>query len=206
MNLSAQQFADALNCPLARAQLWLDPLNTALERFQINTPERVAHFLAQIGHESAGLSHIAENLNYSAAGLLATFPGHFTQAEAEEYQHQIMAIANRVYANRYGNGDEASGDGWLYRGRGLIQLTFKDNYRAAGPALAVDLIHNPDILLNPEYAAMAAGWFWQAHGCNAMADAGEIRGITKAVNGGYNGLPERMALLERAEAALTQEV
>lgn len=205
MNLITHQLVMAMGCPIERAQRWVDHLNVAMERYQINTPVRMAQFMAQIGHESGSLSCVVENLNYSAAGLLSTFPKHFTQAEAEAFQRQPMVIANHVYANRYGNGDEASGDGWAYRGRGLIQLTFKDNYRACGRAIGADLVANPDALLVPEYAALAAGWYWHTRGCNAMADAGEMRGITKAVNGGYNGLEERMALLDRAEAALTQE-
>lgn len=202
MSLTAKQLADAVGCPLKRAQRWADPLNAAMERYQINTPDRKAQFLAQIGHESGALARMSENLNYSAAGLLANFRTHFTKEEADKYQRRPMAIANRAYASRYGNGDEASGDGWTYRGRGLIQLTFKDNYRACGTALGKDLVANPDILLSPELAALAAAWYWQSHGCNAMADAGEIRGITKAVNGGYNGLPERIALLSQASSAL----
>lgn len=202
MKLTAQQLADAVGCPLERAQRWIDPLNSAMELYQINTPDRKAQFLAQIGHESGALARMSENLKYSAARLLQIFPRYFTKSDAGKFQYQPMLIANRVYANRYGNGDEASGDGFTYHGRGLIQLTFKDNYRACGAALGKDLVANPDLLLSPELAALAAAWYWQSHGCNAMADAGEIRGITKAVNGGYNGLPERMALLSKASSAL----
>lgn len=205
MNLNAQQLADAVACPLERAQRWVDVLNAAMGHYQINTPDRQAHFLAQIGHESGALAQTSENLKYSAVRLQQIFPRYFTKSEAEKYQYQPMAIANRVYANRYGNGDEASGDGFAFRGRGLIQLTFKDNYRACGTALGKDLVANPDLLLRPELATLAAAWYWQSHGCNAMADAGEIRGITKAVNGGYNGLPERMALLSKASLALAEE-
>lgn len=202
MKLTAQQLADAVGCPLERAQRWIDPLNSAMERYQINTPDRKAQFLAQIGHESGALARMSENLKYSAVRLLQIFPRYFTKSDAGKFQYQPMLIANRVYANRYGNGDEASGDGFTYHGRGLIQLTFKDNYRACGTALGKDLVANPDLLMSPELAALAAAWYWQSHGCNAMADAGEIRGITKAVNGGYNGLPERMALLSQASSAL----
>lgn len=202
MKLTAQQLADAVGCPLERAQRWIDPLNSAMERYQINTPDRKAQFLAQIGHESGALARMSENLKYSAVRLLQIFPRYFTKSDAGKFQYQPMLIANRVYANRYGNGGEASGDGFTYHGRGLIQLTFKDNYRACGAALGKDLVANPDLLLSPELAALAAAWYWQSHGCNAMADAGEIRGITKAVNGGYNGLPERMALLSQASSAL----
>lgn len=202
LSVSAQQLSSAISCPLERAKLWIDPINAAMDRYQINTLARQAQFLAQIGHESGALSRMSENLNYSASGLLTNFHTHFTKEEAEKYQRRPMDIANRAYAKRYGNGDEASGDGWTYRGRSPIQLTFKDNYHACGLALEIDLVSNPDLLLSPEYAALAAAWYWQVHGCNAMADAGEIRGITKAVNGGYNGMDERIALLKQVSAVL----
>lgn len=200
--ITVQQLAAALGIPLERAQIWIDQLNGAMSRFQINTPGRAAAFIAQIGHESGLLARISENLNYSAEGLLATFPTHFTEEESHRFQHKPISIANRVYANRHGNGDEASADGWRYRGRGLIQLTFKDNYRACGEALGIDLAANPDVLNLPLNAAMAAAWYWQAHGCNALADKGDFAGITRAINGGLNGLPARLALWASAKKAL----
>jgi len=200
--ISAPQLAAALGIAMERAQLWVDALNDAMERFQINTPERAAAFIAQIGYESELLTRLSENLNYSAEGLLETFSTHFTAEEAQQYQHKPIAIANRVYANRHGNGDEASGDGWRYRGGGLPQLTFKDNYRACGEAIGIDLIAKPDALNLPQNAALAGAWFWQTHGCNALADAGEFYQITKAINGGLNGLDGRLALWDSAKAAL----
>lgn len=200
--ITAQQFASALGIPLERAQSWIAALNAAMARSGINTPARAAAFIAQIGWESDHLTHLSENLNYSAEGLLATFPTHFTEADAHQYQRKPIAIANRVYASRYGNGDEASGDGWRYRGRGLIQLTFKGNYQACGAALGMDLTANPDVLNLPQNAALAAAWYWQAHGCNAMADTGDFNGITRAINGGLNGLNGRLALWSSAKGAL----
>lgn len=202
MNLTAQQFADATGCTLDVAQKWVKFANSTMERFEINTPVRQAHFLSQYAHETGQFMRMSENLNYSAEGLLATFPTHFTKDEVKKFERHPMAIASRVYANRYGNGNEESGDGWLYRGRGWCQLTFKDNYKAFSDAVGIDFVANPDLLLTPGYAAMVGGWYWRSHGCNSMADMGEIRGITKAINGGYNGLDTRIARLEVATTAL----
>lgn len=200
--LTGQQLAEALSCPSARAENWVGVLNTSMERFEINTPLRCASFIAQIGYESTGLSKLEEGLNYSAPRMLTIFHEHFTPEEAERYQHHPEAIANRVYAGHMGNGDELSGDGFRYRGRGLIQLTGKNNYKACGDALGIDLVTNPDLLLEHEHAAMAAAWFWQAHGCNELADVGKQMGITKRINGGVNGLEERIALFNQASVAL----
>lgn len=200
--ITASQLAAALGAKLERAQAWVDPLNAAMDRFEINKRERAAAFLAQIGHESGLLSRLVENLNYSGKGLLSTFPKYFTPATAKKYEHRPTAIANRVYANRYGNGDEKSGDGWRYRGRGLVQLTFKDNYSACGDALGISLVEHPEALEQPQNAALAAGWFWQAHGCNALADANEFSAITKVINGGLNGQKQREALWASAKKAL----
>lgn len=200
--ITAQQLAAALNIPIERAQQWLAPINAAMQRFDINTPKRQAAFLAQIGEESVLLSHASENLNYSADGLLNYFHKYFSEAEAHEFQHRPIAIANRVYANRYGNGNEASGDGWKYRGRGLVQITFRDNYKACGAALGLPLESNPDLLMQPDDAALSAAWYWNSHGCNELADVGDTVGITKKINGGLNGLDQRIALFNQASKAL----
>jgi putative chitinase len=218
--ITAQQLTDALGIPFARAQQWVDALNNAMSRFDINTPARQAAFLAQIGHESVLLTHVSENLNYSASGLASIFHRYFSEGDAEKYAHRPEAIASRVYANRNGNGNEASGDGWKYRGRGLVQVTFRDNYLAAGNALGLDLIGNPDLLMARGNAALSAAWFWRtgaglrlsqvainhglAKGCNLndLADNGDFIGITLAINGGLNGLDERTTLNEQANAAL----
>ncbi len=196
--ITAQQLAEALGIPFARACLWLEALNAAMARFEIDTPRRSAAFLAQVAHESALLTTLEENLDYSASGLLAVFPQRFTPAEAAAYQPRPVAIANRVYASRHGNGDEASGDGWKYRGRGLIQVTFRDNYRACGAALGNPFELDPDALVQRGNAALSAAWYWKAHGCNQLADAGDTRAITLKINGGVNGLEHRTALYRRA--------
>ena len=188
----------------ANIERYLNALNNVLPQQNINTPMRVAQFLAQIGHESGSLNFDIENLNYSQAALQAVFGKYFPTAQlAADYARQPEKIANRVYANRMGNGDEASGDGWKYRGRGLIQLTGKDNYSAFSSATGIDVVSNPNPLANdPELAVKAATWFWTMRGLNTYADQDDIRTITKRINGGYNGLEDREAYLARAKSAL----
>lgn len=158
----------------------------------ITTELRKSMFLAQVYHESARLRVIEENLNYSAAALRRVFNRHFpNDAIANQYARNPKAIANRAYGNRMGNGDESSGDGWRFRGRGLIQLTGRNNYTAASRDLGVDIVRNPDYLLTPEGAVRSAGWFWSVNNLNATADRGDIRGNTRIINGGFNGLADR---------------
>lgn len=168
------------------------PLNATFREFSINTVYRVATFLAQIAHESGNLRFVRENLNYSAEGLLKVFPKYFTPELAQKYQRNPKAIASRVYANRMGNGDEQSEDGWKYCGRGLIQITGKTNYKTCGDFLRVDLISDPAHLEMSEGATRSAGWYWYSRGLNAFADVGDMKEITKKINGGYNGLEDRM--------------
>lgn len=165
--------------------------------FEINTPLRASHFLAQVMHESSDFKFTEENLNYSASGLIKTFFKYFPTLEiANQYARQPQKIASRVYANRYGNRDEKSGDGWKYRGRGDIQTTFYNNYKVLGDYLKVDLINNPDLVKTPKYARLSAGFFWFRNNLNELADKGSsknvIKTITKKVNGGYNGLDDRI--------------
>nr|DAG73200.1 MAG TPA: Chitinase A [Caudoviricetes sp.] len=202
MNLTAAIVAAGCGASPALATQWLAPLQAACNARQINTPLRAAAFLAQIGVESARLTAAVENLNYSAEGLLATFPKYFTEAEAQQYARRPPAIANRVYAGRYGNGNEASGDGWLYRGRGLIQITFHDNYQLCAVALGLPLVQQPDLLAAPANAAASAAWWWAAHGLNALADAGQFQQITRVINGGMNGYSQRLYLYGAAKKAL----
>lgn len=180
-----------------------EPLNAAMEEFGIDTPARQAMFLAQCGHESGNFAHVEENLNYKAEGLHKIFKKYFhTLEEAQGYARQPERIANKVYANRMGNGDEASGDGYRYRGRGLIQLTGKDNYDACARALNVDLHGQPDYLETAEGAARSAAWFWSHNNLNRFADADDIVGCTKRVNGGTIGLEDRQHHYETAKSVL----
>jgi putative chitinase len=190
---------------------WIDAIVATCEEFAINTPQRIASFLAQTSHESGGYTMLSENLNYKAATLAACWPNRFAvlgadkkpikengklvpTAVANSIAGKPELIANMVYSSRMGNGPAESGEGWKYRGRGLKQLTGKDNYTRCGAALGVDLVANPDLLLEPIYAARSAGWFWAANGLSAFADAGDIKGMTKKINGGYIGLEARQAL------------
>jgi putative chitinase len=169
----------------------LPGINEALVKFQINTPLRISHFLAQLLHESGNLLRTIENLNYGAPGLLSTFRKYFTVEQATQYARKPEKIAARVYANRMENGDEATGDGWKYRGRGYIQLTGKSNYKALTESLNVDFVANPDLVATPQYAALSAGWYWNSRGINKLADADDILKVTKAINGGTIGLEDR---------------
>ena len=165
-------------------------------KFQINTPLRLAHFLAQCGHESGGFRATQENLNYSAKGLNGIFRKYFpTEAAAAPYARNPQKIANKVYASRMGNGNEASGDGFKFRGRGYIQLTGKDNYTAFGRAINEDILSNPDKVAST-YALLSAAWFFSKNGLHRMADEGAtdavVTKITKRVNGGTIGLADRI--------------
>jgi putative chitinase len=177
-------------------------LDAAMARYEIDTPTRMAAFLAQLAHESGQLQRWSENLGYRWQRLREVFPKYFkTDADAQAFDRQPERIANRVYGGRMGNGPETSGDGWRYRGRGPIQLTGKDNYRACGADIGVDLVNQPERLETPEVGCLAAGWFWAKRGLNALADAGDFVAITKKINGGLIGLEEREAFWERAKAA-----
>ena len=181
---------------------WLEPLTAAFTRFEINTPERQAAFIGQCAHESANFKTLQENLNYSAKGLNATWPSRFpSEAEAQPYHRQPEKIANKVYSGRMGNLED--GDGWKYRGRGLIQLTGKDNYRLASDSLGVDFIADPDLVLTKEYAALTAAWYWNKRGLNKEADAKDFTGMTKKINGGVIGLADRVAHINTALGVLT---
>jgi len=195
-------------CP--NAGDWVAPLNDAMARFDISNARRAAAFLAQIAHESNGLRSLSENLNYSAAGLMNTWPNRFpTVAVAQQYARNPEKIANYVYALRLGNGDEDSGDGWRYRGRGLIQLTGRGNYRAAGTALGLPLENDPDQLAQPGAATLSAAWFWKSHGLNELADDAnpanddeDFETISIKINGGRAGLDSRKAYWAKAKSAL----
>ncbi|HBP6274343.1 TPA: glycoside hydrolase family 19 protein [Pseudomonas aeruginosa] len=189
--------------------IFLPALNRAMLQFVILGVARQSAFLAQVGHESAQLTRLVENLNYSAQGLANTWPSRYRGADgqpnalAQRLARNPRAIANNAYASRNGNGDGASGDGWQYRGRGLLQITGRSNYRAAGAGLGQPLEAEPELLEQPEFAALSAAWWWSTHGLNELADRGEFAAITRRINGGLIGQAERMALWERAKRVLS---
>lgn len=189
-------------CSPEMAVKWCQSLNATMNRFDINTPARICGFLSQISHESGGFQFVTENLNYSAGSLSKVWPSRFPPEVAEEYARQPERIANRAYSNRMGNGEEASGDGWKYRGRGLIQLTGKDNYAAFSMACNNEALIKPDLVAEPDLAAESAGWFWSKNGLNSLADAEDVTAMTKRINGGTNGLEHRQKLYESARAVI----
>ncbi len=189
-------------CTPAMADKWCIALQYTCDKFEITTPERVAGFLAQCGHESGGFRFTTENLNYRAEALTRVWPSRFPPGVAESYAMQPERIANRAYCDRMGNGDEASGDGWKYRGRGLIQLTGKDNYAAFSLGADNEALLKPDLVAEPELAALSAGWFWQTNGLNTLADNKDIVGMTRRINGGTNGLDDRQMRYSRLISCL----
>ena len=206
--LTTEQFAELFpNCKDPEG--WVDAMNEVFPEYEINTPERIASFVAQCGHESGGWRVFSENLNYSAKALDAVFGKYFVRAgrDAEEYHRQPEKIANVVYANRMDNGDTDSGDGWKYRGRGPIQLTGKANYTAFSEDMGVDAVDNPDIVSeDKKVALMSAIWFWNKNGLNKYADSGDIKTMTKRINGGYIGLEDRIHHWKEALHAMGAEV
>jgi putative chitinase len=181
-----------------------DPFNETFERFGIVTPAQQASWIGQCGHECGNFRIMEENLNYRAPTLLKLFPQNpkrvwgFTPESAAAYERQPQKIANRIYGNRMGNRDEASGDGFRFRGSGFLQLTGMNNFYHAGQALGVDFIMQPELVRTPMYAAQTAGWFWQTHRLNQYADSGDILTMTKRINGGTIGLEDRKKHIEHA--------
>ena len=205
----------------AFVDVYMPFLQAMTRQRQINTPRRMAAFLAQVGHESAGFTVLVENLNYSADGLAATWGSRFAQkdsagqyltemdggrarrlpnSDAQRLHRRPEAIANRVYSDRLGNGSEASGDGWRYRGRGLIQITGKSNYQHCSLGLFGDerLLANPHPLQEWRWAVESAGWYWNSRNVNVLADGDNFELVTKAINGGLNGQLHRVALYRQA--------
>ena|SRR2546426_3337295 len=193
-----------------RLDVWCPALNAAMERFQIDSTARAAAFLAQVAHESNEFRNLVENLNYSAGRLMQVWPKRFPTLEtATPYERQPEKLANYVYANRLGNGDSASGDGWRFRGRGLLQITGRGNYRSAGLALQLPLETEPERLETPEAAALAAAQYWQSRGLNELADDRnddnddeDFVRISTLINGGRVGLDARRLYWAKAKAAL----
>jgi putative chitinase len=178
---------------------WLEPLNETFERYGINTPIRQASFIGQCGHECANFKILEENLQYRAETLMRIWPKRFPTLEfAKQYEKNPKKIANSVYANRMGNRDEASGDGYRFRGRGCLQSTGSAQYYHTGKALGVDLIMEPDLLATPKYAALSAGYFWETHKLNELADLRDFTKMTKKINGGTIGLDDRIKHINHA--------
>jgi len=183
---------------------WVSPLNETFAKFGIATVDQQAAFIGQCSHECNHFKTLEENLNYKAETLHKLWPQRFPTMEiANAYSHQPQRIANKVYASRMGNRDEASGDGYRFRGRGAIQLTGHDSYWHCGQAIGADLVANPDLVSTPKYAALSAGWFWSTHNLNAAAAAEDWVKVTKIINGGTFGLDERVALTKHAIAVLS---
>lgn len=210
--MTAEELLQIMPNAGANAEIYAAPLTAAMAEFNINTPTRQAAFLAQIAHESSQLAHAQENLNYRPQAILSTFNTvkrtRFTAEQAEQYgrtanhpANQVM-IANIAYANRNGNGDVASGDGWTYRGAGLIQLTFRSNHEACADFFDVPHKAIGAWLRAPEGACRSAGRFWQKNGLNELADAGEFESITLKINGGLRGQDDRVALWDSARETL----
>jgi putative chitinase len=184
-------------------QEWLEPLNQTFEKFNIASVRQQAAFIGQCSHECGNFRILEENLNYRAATLMKLWPKRFpTQEIANAYAGNPKKIANMVYASRMGNRDEASGDGYRFRGRGCIQLTGHSGYYHAGQGLGVDFVSQPDLVATPQYAALTAGWFWSTHNCNALSEAQDWIALTKKINGGTIGLQGRIKHINEAYEAL----
>jgi len=181
---------------------WFEALSVLLPDYEINTPNRIAAFIAQCAHESASFTALHENLNYRSETLSKVWPKKFPASVAQQYAHKPEAIANRAYASRMGNGDEASGDGWRYCGRGLIQLTGKDNYTAFADSIGITPEEVSDYVQTFEGAAQSACWFWESNNLNQYADSGDIETMTKRINGGTLGLEDRKKHYEHAKHIL----
>ena len=196
MPITVQQLLQILPNAGQVAGVFVPVLNTAMSRYQIVGLKRVASFIAQVGHESGQLTHLVENLNYSADALRKTWPSRFDACLASAVARKPEQIANIAYGNRMGN--TGPGEGWMYRGRGLIQITGRANYQLCGDALALDLINHPELLEKPQHACISAAWFWATNGLNTLADAGKFEAITQRINSGQNGAADRHALYARA--------
>ena len=179
------------------AAKWYTPLIDMFARYNINTIQRQASFIGQCQHESNNFRTLEENLHYSADGLMRTWSSRFPSRDvAEQFAQNPEKIANKVYAGRMGNTQD--GDGWAYHGRGLIQLTGRDNYKNCGAAVGMDLINHPELLMQPNGASLSAGWFWNKHGLNDLADAKDFETMTKRINGGTSGEDDRMLKINKA--------
>lgn len=206
--LTASEFQRAAGVSDVLRDAWYTNISMAMSKYGINTPLRQAHFIAQTGHESSGFRKVEEGLNYSESALLSMFSKRITPAQAKKYgRNELHAadqkmIASIIYANRNGNGDIESGDGYRYRGRGLIQITGKANYAALVEQLGADVVGNPDLLTGYKLAAESAAAWWKNHGLNELADSDDVTRITRIINGGTNGLDDRKSRLTKAKGIL----
>lgn len=206
--LTASNFQKATNVSNTLRDKWYPHIAASMSAFQINTPLRQAHFLAQTGHESAGFQKVEEGLNYSENALTAMFGKRITPEQAKAFGRNELHLANQkmiasiIYANRNGNGSVDSGDGYRYRGRGLIQITGKANYAALVKQLGADVVADPDFLLGYRFAALSAAAWWKNHGLNEIADSDDVTRITRIINGGTNGLDDRKSRLIKAKGIL----
>lgn len=208
--MDAKTLQLATGISVALSETWAPHLTGAMAEFGINTPVRLAAFLAQITHESNGFRSLRESFDYKVAALRTTFRDRISADDAAHLgrkdgegplsQARQMTIANIVYGGRFGN--NKTGDGWRYRGGGLKQLTFLSNYAACRDGIGVDIVTSPELITTPPVAARSAGWFWKSNGCDRYADTGDFVGLTRKINGGENGLAERKVLWERAQRAL----
>lgn len=203
-HLEDEIIANCFGSSLSNATKYSPFIRGVLKLYDIMQVNRIAAFAAQIGHETGGLSRLEENLNYSAEGLCKTWPNRFNPELAEECKRQPEKIANIVYANRLGNSDSNSGEGWKYRGRGLIQTTGKNNYRDLSWKFGIDFVGNPALLLEPVNAALAAGYYWDKNNLNRLADQNDIKAISRIINGGTIGLEDRISRYEKAKTILSK--
>lgn len=201
--MSPSLLAKILPCTLQRAKIWAPELTAAMKKYGIVTNNEIASFIAQISHESAALTRLEENLNYSDVGLANTWPSRYRDPvtkqpnmTAKMLARRPTAIANNCYANRMGNGDIASGDGWRYRGRGPIMMTGKDAYLTCGKDIGFDLVNKPDLVIDPQVGALVAGWVWHTKGLDKVDDDESQLAETRLINGGTIGLAEREALFK----------
>ena len=184
-------------------QKWLEPLNAAFAKYDISTPVRQAFFVGQCAHESNNFTRLEEGLNYSASRLMAVWPSRFPTLEAAApYANNPEKLANKVYGGRADLGNKEDGDGFKFHGRGCIQLTGRDLYERCGEAIGADLINQPQLLVEPHYAAMSAAWFWNKKGLNALADSKDYDTMTKRINGGLIGLDDRKAKIAKVISVL----
>lgn len=205
-NFTVEQLKKIIPNAVGGVDTWYECLSSSLLQYDINTLPRVASFIAQCSHESGGFVHLQENLKYKADRLIAVWPKIYTPDLADKYAGKPEAIANKSYGGKLGNGVEETGDGWRYRGRGIIQLTGKDNYLACSRFLFHNdtLLKTPDILLEPQYAVLAACWFWHTKKLNQYADTSDFVTMTKRINGGTQGIDDRIKQYNKAVKIFSQ--